>query len=263
MRTLTLALALMAGCPAGDGGDDDDTGEGEVFRPARGTTWQWQLQGAIDTSFDVAVYDIDLFDVDAAVIAALHGDGRKVLCYLSVGTFEPFRDDADQYPDEVKGNRYEPPFEEELYVDVRDERVLAILEARFDLAVSKGCDGVEPDNVDLHDQDTGFAITPAENLAFNRILAAAAHTRGLSVGLKNNLTQLDALVDDFDWALNEQCFEFSECAVYAENFLAQDKAVFHAEYDGVAADVCLVTTALGISTILKDRELFADVTFCP
>lgn len=258
MRALAAPFAFVAlfvACA-----DDPPSGEGEV---ARGTTWQWQLQGTLDTSFDVAVYDIDLFDVDAVQIAGLHADGRTVLCYLSAGTFEPFREDATDFPDEVKGNAYDPPFEEELYLDVRDPRVLAILEERFDLAVTKGCDGVEPDNVELHDQDTGFAITPEENLAFNRFLASEAHARGLSIGLKNNLSQLDDLVDDFDWALNEECFAFDECDVYVDNFLAQNKAVFHAEYQGQAASVCAVTAPLGLSTIVKDIELFAPVTFCP
>ena len=262
MRMVVVCLVIVgAACSAADIGRED----AGVFVPPLGTTWQWQLQGTIDTSFDVAVYDIDLFDVDAATIESLHAAGRTVICYLSVGTFEPFREDAAAFPEEVKGNPYDPPFQEELYLDVRDPRVAAIMEARFDLAVAKSCDGVEPDNVDLHDQDSGFAITPEESLVFNRFLATAAHARGLSVGLKNNLSQLNELVDDFDWALNEECFAFQECDAYLDNFIAQDKAVFHAEY--VDADqagiVCATTGALGLSTIVKELELFAPVTFCP
>ena len=37
-----------------------------VWQPKPGTTWQWQLTGEIDTSFDVAMYDIDLFDTPQA-----------------------------------------------------------------------------------------------------------------------------------------------------------------------------------------------------
>ena len=57
----------------------------EVWKPALDTSWQWQLQGPIDRSFDVAMYDVDLFDTDAAVVAALHLDGRKVVCYVNAG----------------------------------------------------------------------------------------------------------------------------------------------------------------------------------
>src|SRR5262245_31838598 len=50
---------------------------GNIWHPAPGTTWQWQLTGLpIDQSFDVAMYDIDLFDNDASVVAALHAKGR-------------------------------------------------------------------------------------------------------------------------------------------------------------------------------------------
>lgn len=43
--------------------------------------------------------------------------------------------------------------------------------ARLDLAVSRGCDGVEPDNVDGYTNNTGFALVPMDQLAFNRNLA--------------------------------------------------------------------------------------------
>ncbi|HEY8145804.1 MAG TPA: hypothetical protein VIG06_24155, partial [Kofleriaceae bacterium] len=34
----------------------DDAGGGAAWAPVPGTSWQWQLDGAIDTSFDVAMY---------------------------------------------------------------------------------------------------------------------------------------------------------------------------------------------------------------
>ena len=57
--------------------------------------------------------------------------------------------------------------------------------ARLDLAQQRGCDGVEPDNVQSYDDDTGFELTAADQLAFNRRVADEAHARGLAVGLKN------------------------------------------------------------------------------
>ncbi len=64
-----------------------------VWQPKPGTTWQWQLTGEIDTSFDVAMYDIDLFDTPQAVIETLHQDGRTVICYFSAGSYEDWRPD--------------------------------------------------------------------------------------------------------------------------------------------------------------------------
>jgi hypothetical protein len=237
------------------------------FHPPPGTTWQWQLSDRpVDRSFSVAVYDIDLFDNDEATIAALHDDGRTVLCYFSAGTWEPFRDDAEDFPSNVIGSAYEEEeFADERYVDVRSDAVRSIIQRRLDVAQRKGCDGVEPDNVDLHDHDTGFPISADDNLDFNRFLAREAHARGLSVGLKNNSSQLAELVGDFDWALNESCFSFDECALWADTFIAAGKAVFHAEYVSFdrVEEVCAVTTPLRLSTILKNIELDAAVAFCP
>jgi len=38
------------------------------------------------------------------------------------------------------------------------------------------------------------------------------------------------LVDEFDFALNEQCYEFNECNLLTP-FIEQNKAVFNAEYN--------------------------------
>ena len=71
---------------------------GNWWQPAVGTTWQWQLSGpAIDSSFDVNTYDIDLFDNQASTVAALQAQGHKVICYLSAGSWEDWRPDADQF----------------------------------------------------------------------------------------------------------------------------------------------------------------------
>ena len=64
-----------------------------------GTSWQWQLSGIIDTSFDVQMYDIDLFNTDQSVIDQLHNDGRIVICYFCGGSWEDWRPDAGQFPD--------------------------------------------------------------------------------------------------------------------------------------------------------------------
>ena len=63
-------------------------------------------------------------------------------------------------------------------------------------ARAEGFDGVEADNVDGYANDSGFPLTAADQLRFNRFLARAAHARGLSIGLKNDLGQAAALEPD-------------------------------------------------------------------
>jgi len=45
----------------------------EIWLPTSSLTWQWQLtELPIDTSLNVDVYDLDLFDTDASVVSTLH-----------------------------------------------------------------------------------------------------------------------------------------------------------------------------------------------
>jgi len=113
--------------------------------------------------------------------------------------------------------------------DIRSINVRNIMKNRLDLAAEKGCDGVEPDNVDGYANDSGFTLSASDQLDFNRLIALEAHARGLSVGLKNDLDQVNELVDDFDFAVNEQCFEFDECELL-KPFIEQGKTVLNAEY---------------------------------
>ena len=84
-----------------------------VWRPGPGTTWQWQLDGVLDTSFAVQMYDIDLFDHDASVFAALKAAGKVVICYFSAGSWESYRPDEGDFSEAVKGASLDPPFDDE------------------------------------------------------------------------------------------------------------------------------------------------------
>ena len=278
---ILAGLVALAGCgggtsagnpdaasPAGDAwtGDGDpgrpDGAPGGVWQPSPGTSWQWQLSGAIDTSFDVAMYDIDLFDTPQGTIDALHAAGRTVICYVDAGSWEPGRPDSADFPAAVQGKALDG-WPDEKWLDVADPRVRALIDARLDVAVTKHCDGVEPDNVDGYANDTGFALTGADQLAYNAQLAADAHARGLSVGLKNDLDQIDALVGDFDWALDEECFTYDECDRMAP-FTAADKAVFQVEYGApsLATSICPKANALDFDTLIKNLDLDAPRTAC-
>ncbi|GHA35677.1 endo alpha-1,4 polygalactosaminidase [Streptomyces anthocyanicus] len=259
-----LLLLLLAGCtsaPGGVGGEGGEGGDGGVgataghWRPTPGTAWQWQLSGRLDTSVDVPVYDIDGFDHDEATVAGLHDDGRKVICYVSTGAWEDFRPDADAFPKKVlgKGNGWEG----ERWLDIRATDVLEPLMAeRLDMCRDKGFDAVEPDNMDGYKNDTGFPLTGDDQLRYNRLIAKLAHDRRMAVGLKNDLDQIPDLVDDFDFAVNEQCAQYGECADNRP-FVDADKAVFHVEYELPTERFCADSRELRLSSMLKKYELDA------
>ena len=228
----------------------------QPWQPAPGTTWQWQLSGTIDESFDVEMYDIDLFETPSATIARLQGAGRIVICYFSAGSWERGRPDSGDFPKRIRGKRLDG-FPDERWLDVRQIDELApIMEARLDLAVQKGCDGVEPDNVDGYQNKTGFPISGRAQRKYNKWLAREAHARGLSVGLKNALGQIKKLVKHFDWALNEQCFEFDECRKLLP-FIRAGKAVFGVEYEGKKRKFCPRANKWGFSWLKKRLRLGA------
>ena len=218
--------------------------------------WQWQLQGQIDTSFAAPVYEVDGFDVGRDVIRRLHARGRKVICYLDIGAWENYRPDAGRYPRALLGRKYFG-FPDERWLDIRKIRQLApILKRRFNICKRKGFDAVEPDNLAGWENRTGFPLTRADQLRFNRWVADRVHARGMSVALKNDGRQVRQLVGDFDFAVVEQCFQYRECGQYRP-FIEAGKAVFEAEYEIAPARFCPRARNLRFSAIRKGYDLFA------
>jgi hypothetical protein len=224
--------------------------------PAPRTTWQWQLSPPVDVSVPAQMFDVDLFDTSAEVVADLHRRGARVVCYFSAGSVEPGRPDSGAFPAAVIGNPLEG-WPNERWLDVRRLDVLGpIFERRLDLCRQKGFDGVEADNVDAYSNSTGFPLSGADQLAFNRFLARAAHARGLSIALKNDLEQVPELEPEFDFAINEQCFEYGECDAL-QPFVRAGKAVFVAEYDVATSAFCAQANAAGLMAMRKRLNLDA------
>ena len=234
----------------------------EIWRPQLNTTWQWQLSSLpVDQSFDVEMYDIDLFDNDETVVEALHAQGRIVICYMNAGGWESWRPDAGQFPNEVIGADLDG-WEGEKWLDIRRIDVLGpTMEARMDLCKAKGFDGIEPDNVDGFLNNTGFPLTYEDQIQYNAWLADTAHQRGLSVGLKNDMDQIPDLLPYFDWALNEQCFEYDECETLSP-FVEAGNPVFNVEYKLDISEFCEKADAPNFSSMKKNLDLDAWRNTC-
>ncbi len=252
MRRLALAailaaLALPAGISAAAPG---------WWQPPLDSTLQVQFTGLpVDQTVDASVYDLDAFDTDAATVAALQAAGRHVLCYVDAGTWESWRPDAAQYPKSVRGRKN--GWHGEKWLDIRRFDVIApIIDARLDLCAAKGFDGVEFDNADGYANRTGFKLTPADQLLFDSWLATAAHARGLAAGLKNDLDQVPDLVDRFDFAIDEQCAQYSECDRLSP-FVSAGKPVFEIEYALPTSEFCPQAAALGFAAMRKHLSLDA------
>jgi hypothetical protein len=237
----------------------DGNGNQSRWRPAPTTEpWQWQLQGRIDTGIPACVYDVDGFETPKRIVGLLHRSQVKVICYLDVGSWESYRPDRDQFPRSVIGRRYQG-FPDERWLDIAHfHRFEAPLKRRFNLCARKGFDAVEPDNLAGWEREnhTGFRITRADQLRFNRWVARQVHGRGMSVALKNDGRQAGELVGAFDFAIVEQCFQYHECGYY-RTFVRHDKAVFETEYEQQPKRYCKTALALRFSALRKSYDLFA------
>jgi hypothetical protein len=229
-----------------------------------GTSWQWQIDGnAIDetvldhVSNRLKMYDVDLETTPATTIARLRAKGIYVVCYMETGGWEPYRSDADAFPARVRGAPVDG-YPQERYLDIRQRAVLVpIMAARMDRARAKGCHGIEPDLDDTYTSTTGFPLTMADQVAYNTAIAALAHARSMSIGLKNGASPGGvferAMVGITDWALNESCNQFDECAGYAV-FVAQHKPVFQVEYideGATTVSFCPADNAANYDGLLK------------
>jgi hypothetical protein len=226
--------------------------EGDWYRPTVDTTWQWQLTGTINQDYDVDVYDIDLFDTSAETISELKSSGKKVFCYFSAGSAENWRSDFDKFNSSSLGKPLDG-WKGERWLDIRAKDVSDVMLARLDLAVLKGCDGVEPDNVDGYSNKTGFKLTKKDQLAFNKFIANEAHARNLTVALKNALELADKLVDYYDLTINEECHFYKECDDLSV-FTEQGKPIFNAEYK-FTSRLCSSAVSNNIRTLILPRAL--------
>jgi hypothetical protein len=270
-RIIVAALAALIAClgpvaPARSATLPAPVSCAGCWHPALNTSWQWQLSSVPSSPYlDVTMYDIDGFDATAADVSALHSSrsGRKVVCYISAGTYENWRPDAGDFPSSVLGNDVDG-WEGERWLDVRKYTgpLGTVLKKRMDMCRTKGFDAVEFDNVDGYGNNPGFPITAADQANFNSWLANEAHTRGLSAGLKNDTAQLQTLQPYFDWALNESCWEYEECTTAQtgygyDKYVAAGKAVFNVEYNLDTSKFCSKANAQNFNSLKKKLALDA------
>ena len=207
------------------------------------------------------MYDIDLENTSKKIIENLHKRNIKVICYFNAGAYEPYRIDSDNFPTEVLGNIMNG-WEDEKWLDIAHYKKFAhIMQKRLDMAVEKKCDGVEPDNISGYQENTGFHLTYENQLQYNKWLANEAHKRGLAIALKNDGEQVIDLVNDFDFAIVEECFKYNECDPY-KKFTQKNKAVLGVEYELDIKDFCKEAINMNFSWLKMNLNLDGSRTDC-
>jgi hypothetical protein len=248
------------------------------------------------------VFDIDIYQdgkcytpnnygvLNTAAVNALHAAGDKVIGYIDAGTAETWRPDYPQYQSfntSCGGCLFGKPvggFRNEFWLNINtnvtgtnpntgqtetaQQFILDELAARLAKARSAGADAIEFDNVDAYQNKTGLTISSATQEQFNVAIANLAHGNGFAVGLKNDLGQANDLQPYFDFAINEQCWQFNECnfpppglQVWPSTY---GKAVFNVEYKLSTSKFCpqANSSSYNFNSILKDVNLY-DVPYSP
>lgn len=236
--------------------------------PTAGESFQIQYDRKLDLSVPADVYDLDMFDTQASVVSKLHGMGRKVVCYIDVGTWENWRPDAGKFPKSVLGHR-DGHWPGERWLDIRQTKILEpLIAARYDTCKKKGFDAIDPDNLDGYQNRTGFPLSAQEQLTYDTWVATAAHARGLGVDQKGDNNQIKDLVKYFDFAVDEQCFVQGWCRQLTA-YTANNREAVDVEYTDQLNQTrflnktCPSDAKYNATPILKRLGLTAWIVTCP
>jgi hypothetical protein len=259
------------------------------WAPTPQNTWLWDLDSASVPSptvsrppgaspYNADVYDIDPDNLGSAGIARLKKDGKKVVCYIDVGSWETGRADRSSFDASCicgpnvalradgtcPSNSHKMADWNEWWFNIHDAscvgNVIKGIAARFKTAAAAGCDAIEPDNLDAWQNadaagkpSAGWGITIADQNTYLTRLAQEAHSLGMGILLKNaggllvdddgkRTPYTDSIVSAFDGSLNEQCHQYNECGTYSA-FGAANKAMWNAEYvNASSTSSCSSTT---------------------
>lgn len=235
-----------------------------LWTPTPGVAWQWEISSplaASEISEPVQAFDIDGFDNTAQTVTAIHAAGKKAICYIDVGTAENFRSDYASIPkaDEGKTNGWPG----ETWLNITDPALRPIMQSRIAMCALKGFDALEPDNMDGTENSTGFSISAAQQIAYDTWVAQTAHSVGLSVAQKNFVDQSQALQPSFDFVIDEQCVEYSECTDLSPYYSA-GKAVLDVEYKyGLTSTTWCSKLPNGAQGVAKNLDLDDPYKNCP
>ncbi|WWC68271.1 uncharacterized protein I206_102194 [Kwoniella pini CBS 10737] len=248
------------------------TGSATPFSPNLSTSFIYDLDNqpiaapVITTqsklSLNKTTYIVDMAQSTTEQIANYHAKGKKVGCYFSAGTWEPFRTDAKSFlPECYCGQNVTTDSAGkctgqgannnllgewgEWWLDIRSDKCLKnikeIMTTRIKAAAAKGCDAVDPDNVDAWTNTQNFGITKQNEVDYLLWLSVTARSNGLGIDLKNSgdlITDPDSgkstnwttsLVNAFDFNVIESCHEYDECEKY-DPFLKAGKPQIQIEY---------------------------------
>jgi hypothetical protein len=251
------ALAVLSGCAVAR--DPAGSISHIAFPPEPKTHWQIQLGGAFDASVRANVYDLDPYTTDQATVTAIIAAGHRAICHLDAGAADMTLPDAAGIPADVLGA---PDGTDRRWLDIRRWDVIRpVLSARLDLCRAKGFQAVDADETYGYANPTGFDLTGADQIAFDRRVADLAHSYGLAAAVRA-LPEMAEQVEPFaDFAVVDGCFTSPACANFFA-YIDADKAVYDVETEGDGRRICTLARVYGYAAIRKSDVFDGPVAAC-
>ncbi len=242
---LVLALVLAA------------TQAQAAWRPSVREPFDIQLTSPFQLGRKTALIALGAVETSAARLQDLQSRGVHTACVINAGAWENWRPDSGAFDKRLVGTPT-TGWPAERWLDVRALDALGpVMARRLDLCRDKGFDAVLLRNLDGYRHRSGFPLSAKDQVAYNRMLAQAARERGLVVGLMNTGDLAAELVDSFDYAVSEGCFEDGDCEEYLP-FKRADKPVFVVEYTNLQRKIdryCAEAAELGMQLVFKAKSL--------
>jgi hypothetical protein len=188
-----------------------------ITPPPANAKFDYQIGGAYTPPSGVKVVSRDR---EAAPATGLYN-----ICYVNAFQTQPGEAEWwQQNHDDLllkKSGEYVVDGEwDEILLDVstsaKRTAVANIVGGWIDGCASDGFNAVEPDNQDSYDRSENL-LTKQNALDFLKLIAARAHNKGLAIGQKNTTDfGTDGKTAGLDFAVAEQCGEWSECEDYTD-----------------------------------------------
>ncbi|HET9959136.1 MAG TPA: endo alpha-1,4 polygalactosaminidase [Polyangiaceae bacterium] len=231
--TNTAGGTSSAGAGSGgmaQGGQSGGAGGAGSFRlPPANAPFDYQIGGAYAPPQGVQVVSRDRESSPAA--------GLYNICYVNGFQSQPGEDKLwlEDHPDLVlRDSSGEPVIDEnwdEMLLDTSTEakrtELATIVGGWIRGCASSGFNAVEIDNLDSYSRSGGL-LKEANNIAFMKLLSAAAHQSGLAIAQKNSSELVgQAKQMGTDFAVVEECNRWDECGDYQSGY---GNLVFIIEY---------------------------------
>ncbi|HEY2794263.1 MAG TPA: endo alpha-1,4 polygalactosaminidase [Micromonosporaceae bacterium] len=256
LALLAAALVTLTACTP--------SGKAQTARPhwtaGYGQRWQIQLGGSIDESMNVTYYDLDPVTTTQETVHAIASSKHRMICHLNIDAIDVVTPDAAMLPAKVKGKAAGDRLQ---WLNIREwSAVGPVVRNALDLCKTKGFQGVDADMADGYAYDTGFDLTAADQIAYDRNVVSMAQGMGLAIAVRTTPALVAALEPDTDFAVIAGCAEAGTCTEYRA-YAQHNKPVLDVETAAAPTAFCPSTVYLRFAVVGKPDGLSSPaITTC-